>query len=89
MIIAHENQEYESNVIAEAIKEVYELESKIINSNFDNEFKPTSQNDKFNTSSYNLRVRLDKEFMNKSVMVITQRDIYASSNLEDGWWLGY
>ncbi|MFH1649872.1 MAG: hypothetical protein ABIA93_04950 [Candidatus Woesearchaeota archaeon] len=88
MIIVHEGLGEEASRLARTFREVYGLDSQLIDRDLEGAFVKVSELEGFWAYDYYLEKAL-KEFGNKKVMVITPRDIYAGTSKDDDWIFGY
>lgn len=86
MIIVHENLQKEASIVAGTIKQVYGLESKIVNKSLGEDFSKIQNLDGYWASNLNNLL----EFLNgKAALVVTSRDLYMGPDKNDDWVFGY
>jgi len=89
MIILHENLQKEAERVASTFEEVYKIKSELLNESLEGIFKPIPEFEGFSESADKIWYVL-KSILNKAVLVITDRDIYADNkSKEDDWVFGY
>ncbi len=95
MIIVHENMEMEAESVSEVLKQVFGLESKLINADLSNVFVRHLTLDGYAESKAEIGGYLSDELSeatkNERVMVLTPRDLYIGygDSKEDDWIFGY
>ena len=87
MIILHENMQEEAENTANSIKEVYGLESELVDGNLDGLFPEIPEFSGYNPMSWDL---IDfANHLGHAVLILTPRDLYADNkNQEDDWVFG-
>src|SRR3989344_6138155 len=89
MLIIHENLPEEARALGIALRELYEIPSHIESCSLDGAFVPHSSGRGFFTSSPLLSETLGT-VLQKPVLVITPRDLYAGDKSpDDDWVFGY
>lgn len=86
MILVHENLPEEAAKIAEALKEVYGINSEVLEKDFEGVFKPIPEFDGYLCSLRNFRKILSIP-NGKAILAVTPRDLYAEDESKDDDWV--
>lgn len=89
MIILHENMQEEAENTANVLKQIYGLESKLMNENLDRLFKELVIPEFNGYSPGNWNIINYANSLGKAVLILTPRDLYADNkSKEDDWVFG-
>lgn len=93
MRILHEGLPEEASVVAQALKDVFGIETDISEDSFDGVFAPIPEFDGFDYSYYEVISAISSRGINASkqaVLVLTPRDLYMDKqSKDDDWIFGY
>lgn len=86
MILVHEKLPEEAAKIAEALKEVYGIDSKVLEKDLEVVLIPIPKFDGYEWQPHNFRRKLD--ILNgKAILAVTSRDLYAEDESKDDDWV--